>query len=371
MTTATSEVLHLEASDLFGLTRALVGVPSESHHEADLAALVEARLARRTDHLVVERIGNTVIARTMLGRERRVVLGGHLDTVPANGNATPRVDGDVLHGVGSADMKGGLAVLLRLAEAIDADPTRATHDVTLAFYEAEEVRDEFNGLRLVFESRPDLLDGDFAVLLEPTDTWVEAGCQGVLVLEASFVGERAHTARPWMGSNAIHRAAAVLARIAEHEPDVVRVDGLDYRESLQAVGIEGGIPGKHNVVPDSCTLVVSRRVAPKYTVEEAEAQVRALLDGADTITVLQAQAPAAPNLTNPLVAKFVDGLGLSVRPKLGWTDVARFASRGVPALNFGPGDPEIAHTAGEFVTRESIERAYDALARFVGVELAS
>jgi succinyl-diaminopimelate desuccinylase len=158
-----------------------------------------------------------------------------------------------------------------------------------------------------------------------------------------------------------------LARIAAHEIDVVTVDGLEYRESLQVVGIEGGIPGKHNVVPDACTMVVGRRVAPSYTLDEAEAQVRSLLEGADAVTVLQAQAPAPPNLANPLVAEFVDGLGLSARPKLGWTDVARFASRGVPALNFGPGDPEIAHTAREFVTRDSIERAYAALAQFVGV----
>ncbi len=240
--------------------------------------------------------------------------------------------------------------------------------MTLAFYEAEEVRDEFNGLRKVFEARPELLDGDFAVLLEPTDTWVEAGCQGVLVLEASFEGERAHTARPWMGMNAIHRAADVLARVAAYRSPPVIVDGLEFRESLQVVGVEGGIPGKHNVVPDACTVTVARRVAPSWSIEEAEAQVRALLDGADSITVLQAQAGALPNLTNPLVADFVGGLDLAVRPKLGWTDVARFAARGVPAVNFGPGDPEIAHTAGEFVTRDSIDRAYAALARFVGVD---
>jgi succinyl-diaminopimelate desuccinylase len=368
VTTASAAVLDLDPTDLFALTAALVGVPSESHDEADLAALVEARLDRRTQHLVVERVENSVIARTMLGRGRRVVLGGHLDTVPANGNAVAAVDGDILRGVGSADMKGGLAVLLRLAEAIDADPARARHDVTLAFYEGEEVRDEFNGLRKVHESRPELLDGDFAVLLEPTDTWVEAGCQGVLVLEAMFAGERAHTARPWMGRNAIHRAADVLARIAAHEADVVTVDGLDYRESLQVVAIEGGVPGKHNVVPDACTMVVGRRVAPKYTLDEAEAQVRALLDGADEVRVLQAQVAAPPGLDDPLVAEFVSGLALPVRPKLGWTDVARFAARGVPALNVGPGDPELAHTAGEFVTRASIERAYEVLATFVGVD---
>ena len=360
-------VLEHNAADLFGLTAALVGVPSESHHEAELAKIVEERLRARAPSLAVDTVGANVVARTRLDRERRVVLGGHLDTVPANGNDVPRVDGDVLHGLGSADMKGGLAVLLRLAEELDAHPERARHDVTLAFYECEEVAERYNGLRRINDFDDQLLAGDFAVLLEPTDAWVEAGCQGILVLEADFDGERAHTARPWMGRNAIHRAADVLARLAAHESDTVVVDGLEYRESLQVVRVEGGIAGKHNVVPDACTVVVGRRFAPRYTMDEAEAQVRALLDGADRVEVLQAQPAAPPNLTNPLVAEFVDALGLMVRPKLGWTDVARFASRGVPAVNFGPGDPEIAHTKGERVTRDSIERAYSTLAAFVGV----
>jgi len=258
-------------------------------------------------------------------------------------------------------------VLLRLAEELHADASRAHHDVTLVFYEAEEVRDQFNGLGIVLREQPELLAADFAVLLEPTEGWVEAGCQGVLVAKAGFDGERAHAARPWMGSNAIHTASEVLARVAEHETDTVDVDGLQFRESFQVVGIEGGITGKHNVVPDRCTLTVNRRFAPKYTPEEAEAQVRELLEGADDIEILQAQIAAPPNLTHPLVDEFVSGLSLPVRPKLGWTDVARFAAMGIPALNFGPGDPEIAHTQGELVTRASIEQCYDALARFVGV----
>jgi succinyl-diaminopimelate desuccinylase len=365
---STASVLTVDAADLFGLATALVAVPSESHHEAELADLIEARLRERAPSLRVDRIDHNVVARTDLGRDRRVVLGGHLDTVPANGgNEVPRVEGDVLHGLGAADMKGSLAVLLRIAERLHADPDAAVHDVTLAFYECEEVRDEFNGLGKVFAVQPDLLAADFAVLLEPTDGWVEAGCQGVLVAKAGFDGARAHAARPWMGSNAIHRAADVLARMAEHEADVVDVDGLAFQESFLVVGIEGGVQGKHNVVPDRCTLTVNRRFAPKYTPEEAEAQVREMLAGADDIEILQAQVAAPPNLTNPLVAEFVDGLSLPVRPKLGWTDVARFAARGVPALNFGAGDPEIAHTQGEFVTRQSIDRCYDVLAHFVGV----
>jgi succinyl-diaminopimelate desuccinylase len=373
---ADAALLATPADDLFALAAALVDVPSESHHEAHLCDLVEARIAARAPSLDCVRVDHSLIVRTDLGRERRVVLGGHLDTVPANGNGSARVEGDVLHGLGSADMKGGLAVLLALAEQLhaapDSGPDAARHDVTLAFYEGEEVSDEFNGLRKIFEQRARLLDGDFAVLLEPTDGWVEAGCQGFLIVRAEFDGARAHTARPWMGVNAIHRAAAALSRVAAHESDTVLVDGLEFRESLQAVRIEGGVMGKHNVVPDECALVLNRRFAPAYTAEEAFEQVRALLDGpggggADRVEVLQAQPAAAPNLANPLVAEFVQGLELRVRPKLGWTDVARFAARGVPAVNFGPGDPTIAHTAGELVTRESVERCYEVLARFVGL----
>jgi succinyl-diaminopimelate desuccinylase len=271
----------------------------------------------------------------------------------------------VLHGLGSADMKGGLAVLLRLAEALAEARAEPRFDCTLAFYECEEVADEHNGLRRLFACRADLLEGDFAVLLEPTDGRVEAGCQGTLHLRAHFAGERAHSARPWLGRNAIHAAAEVLSRLAAHESETVAVDGLEYRESLQIVRIEGGVAD--NVVPDACSIVVNRRFAPCYSSEEAIAQVERLLEGADRVKVLNASPAAPPNLTNPLVAEFVEGLGLEVRPKLGWTDVARFASRGVPAVNFGPGDPAVAHTAGERVTRGSVERCWDVLARFVGV----
>jgi succinyl-diaminopimelate desuccinylase len=368
----TEAVVDASVDDLLALAAALVDVPSESHHEAHLCDLLEQRLAARAPSLDCVRVANNLIVRTDLGRDRRVVLGGHLDTVPANGNEQARVDGDVLHGLGSADMKGSLAVLLALAEQLHTHPDAAQHDITLAFYEGEEVSDQFNGLRHVFEQRARLLDADFAVLLEPTDGWVEAGCQGFLIVRAEFDGARAHTARPWMGSNAIHRASAALSRVAAHESDSVLVDGLEFRESLQAVRIEGGVLGKHNVVPDECALVLNRRFAPAYTAEEAFDQVAALLagpdgDGADRVEVLQAQPAAPPNLANPLVVEFVEGLGLPVRPKLGWTDVARFASRGVPAVNFGAGDPTIAHTAGEHVTRESVERCYEVLARFVGV----
>lgn len=363
-TASLPDLLAAPADDLLTLTAALVAVPSVSRHEQQLADQVERRLGERAQGLALARVGNNVIVRTELGRDRRVVLGGHLDTVPGNANEVPRLDGDVLHGLGAADMKGGLAVLLRLAEEIAAGREPRV-DCTLFFYEAEEIADEFNGLRRVFDDRPELLAGDFAVLLEPTGGHLEAGCQGTLHLRAYFGGERAHSARPWQGSNAIHAAAEVLHRLAAHDPGTAWVDGLPYRQSLQVVGIEGGVA--NNVVPDTCTLVVNRRFAPNHTVAEARAEVERLLTGADRIEVVNASPPAPPNLGDPLVAEFVESLGVDVEPKLGWTDVARFASRGVPAVNFGPGDPDVAHTADERVTRASVEQCYAALSRFLGL----
>jgi succinyl-diaminopimelate desuccinylase len=362
-TASAPDLLAAPVEDLLALTAALVAVPSVSRQERDLADGVERRLAERASQLTRTRVGNTVIARTEQGSDRRVVLGGHLDTVPANGNEVPRLDGDVLHGLGSADMKGGLAVLLRLAEEISAG-RRPRFDCTLAFYEGEEIADEFNGLRHVFADRPELLAGDFAVLLEPTGGNVEAGCQGTLHIRAQFDGDRAHSARPWMGSNAIHAAADVLGRLAAHQASTVMIDGLPYRQSLEVVRIEGGVA--NNVVPDKCTLVVNRRFAPSHSVDDARAEVEALLEGADRVEVVSASPAAPPNLNDPLVAEFVRTLDVDVEPKLGWTDVARFAARGVPAVNFGPGEPDVAHTAGEHVTRESIEQCYAALTRFLG-----
>jgi succinyl-diaminopimelate desuccinylase len=359
-------VVEHDVADLFGLTAALCAVPSVSGGESVLAGAVESRLRGRAADLSVDRVANNVVARTNLGRPVRIVLGGHLDTVPANGNAEPRFEGDVLHGLGSADMKGGLAVLLALAEL--ASRRDATHDLTFVWYEGEEVADEHNGLRHLFDVAPEMLDGDLAILLEPTGGWVEAGCQGTLHARATVRGQRAHTARPWMGKNAIHAMGELLNRVAASEPETVVVDGLEYREALQAVRIEGGVA--NNVVPDECRVIVNRRFAPSRSVDEVVAETRALLAGVDEIEILNVSPAAPPNLTDPLVAEFVGTLDLAVRPKLGWTDVARFAARGVAALNFGPGDPTVAHTAAEQVTRGDVEGCFNVLAHFTGLRRA-
>ena len=347
-------------TDLLALTEQLCAIPSVSGEERALADLVEARLRDRASGLDITRVGENVIARTQRGAATRLVLGGHLDTVPPNDNQAPRVDGDTLHGLGSADMKGGLAVLLVLAEALSAG--EGSRDVTLVFYEGEEVADEHNGLRHLFADRPDLVTGDVAVLLEPTGGWIEAGCQGTIHVRVAFNGARAHSARPWMGVNAVHRAAPTLAWLAAHEAPTVTVDGLAYRESLQVVRVQAGIA--NNVVPDRCEVIVNRRYAPACTHDEAVAETLALFADADEADIVGASPAAAPNLTNPLVAELVAAGSLDVRPKLGWTDVARFTQHGIAAVNFGPGDPELAHTAGERVERADLDHCLRVLAKF-------
>ena len=346
-------------ADLLAITAELIDIPSVSLKEHQIADVVEQRL-RRVEGLDVQRIDDNVIARTDGDRPRRVILAGHLDTVPPAGNEAAILEGDRLAGLGAADMKGGLAVMLGLAENVAAG---AAHDLTFVFYAAEEVADEYNGLGVLFAERPSAVSGDLAVLLEPTDGVVEAGCQGTLRVQATFKGARAHTARPWRGENAIHKAAAVLERIAEFEAPIVEVDGLEFRESLQVVYVEGGVAG--NVVPDECSVVVNRRFAPSRTFEQAVEEVTAMLRGADEVAVLDGAGAAPPNLSDPLVADAVASLGTEVRAKLGWTDVARFAHHGIPALNFGPGDSELAHTPGEYVTRQSLESCYERLAAFL------
>lgn len=346
-------------SDLLDLTAELCAVPSVSREEAALADVVQERLGR-VSSLVVERLDDNVVARTDAGRDRRVVLAGHLDTVPPAGNQTPEIDGDTLRGLGATDMKGGLAVMLRLAEEI-ADASR--FDLTFAFYAAEEIADRYNGMRVLFAEQASLVDGDLAVLLEPTNGAVEAGCQGTLRMQAVFRGARAHTARAWRGENAIHKAARVLARIADFEAPTVDVDGLPYREALQVVRVEGGIAG--NVVPDECVVLVNRRFAPSRRLDDAVEEVRAVLEGADEVEVTDAAGAAPPNLADPMVKQALEALGGEVKPKLGWTDVARFASYGIPAINFGPGDSELAHTPDEYVTREALDDCYARLERFL------
>ncbi|MVA76203.1 succinyl-diaminopimelate desuccinylase [Auraticoccus sp. F435] len=345
------------------LLQALVDLESVSGDEARIADEVEQAL-RGCGHLRVDRDGDTVVARTELGRAERVVVAGHLDTVPVAGNLPSRrllVDGvDAVWGRGSCDMKGGVAVAL----AVAARAVTPVHDVTWIFYDQEEVEAERNGLGRISRNHPEWLEGSFAVLGEPSNARVEGGCQGTLRTRIELSGTAAHSARAWMGHNAIHDAADVLQRLADHEPRQVVVDGLRYHEGLNAVAISGGIAG--NVIPDRCVVDVNFRFAPDRSPEQAVEFVRDFF-APHALEVVDLSAGARPGLDQPAAAAFVAAVGGEPQAKFGWTDVARFSAVGVPAVNFGPGDPSKAHADDEFCPVADLETCAEALRRWLGV----
>jgi succinyl-diaminopimelate desuccinylase len=347
--------------DASTLTAALVDVESVSGDEARLADLVESAL-RGYPRIGVERDGNVVLARTDLGRARRVVLAGHLDTVPIAGNVPSHVEGDLLYGCGTTDMKSGVAVLLRVAHLVGAGALDPRVDLTWVCYDCEEVEASRNGLGRLARERPSALSGDLAVLLEPTAGVVEGGCQGTLRVAVRVPGVRAHSARSWQGENAIHATAPVLERLVSYRPREVDVDGLAYREGLNAVAIHGGVAG--NVVPDCCTLTVNFRFAPDRSEHEALAHVRRVFAGYE-LELTDSAPGARPGLDGEFASAIVAAVGGQARAKLGWTDVARFGELGIPAVNLGPGDPDLAHKPEEHVSRMQIEQTEGALVRFL------
>lgn len=348
-------------ADPVTLTAALCDVESVSGAEALLADAVEAAL-RGLSWLEVLRDGDAVVARTHLGRAERVVLAGHLDTVPVAGNLPTRLEGGVrtgvLHGRGTVDMKGGVAVQLRIAATVP-EPVR---DVTFVFYDNEEVDAVRNGLGRLARHHPGWVVGDFAVLLEPTATVVEGGCNGTMRARVTTRGVAAHSARAWRGRNAIHDAGQVLARLQGYTPQEVTVDGLTYREGLNAVRISGGVAG--NVIPDRCEIEVNYRFAPDRSGADAENHLRELFEGYE-LEVVDVAPGARPRLDHPAVAAFVAAVGGEAKPKHGWTDVSRFGALGVPAVNFGPGDPLLAHSRDERCPAEQIIACEDALYRWL------
>lgn len=336
--------------DVVELTRRVCDVPSVSGDERALADAVEAAL-RVLPGLEVTRDGDAVVARTTLGRAERVLLAGHLDTVPLTDppNLPVRreqhpLDGDVLVGRGTCDMKGGVAVQLALAREVSAAGEEAPRDVTFVFYDHEEVEAARNGLGRLSRNAPELLAADFAILLEPSSGIVEGGCNGTLRAEVRTTGKAAHSARAWRGRNAIHDAAPVLTRLSEYVPREVEVEGLLFREGLNAVLVAGGIAG--NVIPDLCVVTVNYRFAPSLDAAGAEAHVREVFAGFD-VTVTDVAEGAVPGLHLPAAADFVARTGTTPLPKYGWTDVARFSALGVPAVNYGPGDNATAHADDE------------------------
>jgi succinyl-diaminopimelate desuccinylase len=338
------------SADVVDVAASLIDIPSESHHEHVIADALETALSG-LPHLKLRRSGNALIAE--IG-EPRVVIAGHLDTVPAAGNLPHRIDGDRLFGLGSVDMKGGLAIAAKLAH----DVTEPHTGVRFIFYDCEEVAAVHNGLARLAAEDETILRADFAIVMEPSNGVVEGGCQGTIRVEVRTEGERAHSARSWKGTNAIHGAAEILARLAAYQPREPMVDGLRYREGLNAVGIRGGIAG--NVIPDECIVTVNYRFAPDRSVPEAIDHVREVFAGF-SITVVDEASGARPGLDQMVVQQFVESVGGTIEPKYGWTDVARFSQAGTPALNYGPGDPTLAHTVDENVPVDQIRQVYRSL----------
>ena len=356
------DLLNLEA-DVVELTRDICDIESVSGNETALANAIEAAL-RKYSHLEVIRDGDAIVARTNLGRPSRVVIAGHIDTVPVAGNLPVQMLSmereQVLYGRGTVDMKAGVAVQLKLAATI----SEPSSDVTYIFYDHEEVEASKNGLGRLAKNHPELLDASFAVLCEPTSAEVEGGCNGTMRVELNFKGVKAHSARPWMGKNAIHDAAAALATLAAYVPAEEEVDGLVYRESLNAVLIKGGIAT--NVIPDDCTITVNYRFAPSKSGAQAEAHLREVFAAAD-LSVVDVAEGARPGLDRPEAVAFLAATKSQARPKYGWTDVARFSALGIPAVNFGPGDPSKAHADDEAVPVSQIYACENALRAWLSV----
>jgi succinyl-diaminopimelate desuccinylase len=349
-------VLQID-KNLAELTVDLINIPSLSLAEKDLADQIQAVLTP-LDGLEVTRIENTLIAKTNFNFSSRVILAGHLDTVPANQNEKAVISKDSIFGLGAVDMKSGIAVMLKLVQ----DVQEFKKDVTFLFYEAEEIESKYNGLEKVAQKKSDFLSGDFAILLEPTDAILEMGCQGSIRFKISIKGSRAHSARWWKGENAIHKAQAVLEIVNKYQPRTPTIEQLTFREGLQVVAINGGIAG--NVVPDLVEISLNHRFAPDRNEDQAIEHLKVLFKDFE-IEILDVASAAPVSLDNKLVADFVKEIDLPLAPKFGWTDVARFSKLNIPAINFGPGDPHLAHHPQEAVEIAQLDIVFQRLSTWL------
>ena len=343
--------------ELGKLTLDLVNISSVSKDEKSIADSIEEAL-KKCNHLKLTRVNNSLVVQTSFGNKQRVVIAGHIDTVPANNNFPGKINNSEVVGLGSVDMKSGIAVALKLASEI----TSSNFDITYLFYESEEIETKFNGLELITKQQKDLLNCDFAILMEPTNGILEVGCQGSLKFEVSTSGKRSHSARWWNGENAIHKTNKILEILNNYKSREPEIDGYKFREGLQAVKINGGIAG--NVVPDSVSVSINHRFAPDTSIDQATTNMKNLFKDFNFLLVDAANA-APTGLSNPVIKDFVSSIGKSIAPKFGWTDVARFASNGIPAINFGPGDPNLAHHPDEKVLISQINDVYESLKKWL------
>ena len=351
--------------DVAELTRQLCDIESVSGNEAQIADAIEQSL-KPFSHLSVVRDGNAVVASTKLGRAKQVVIAGHIDTVPVANNLPTKLMSfereQVIWGRGTVDMKAGVAVMLKLA----AEITEPAFDVVWVFYDQEEIEASKNGLGRLVKNHPELIKASFAILCEPTAATIEGGCNGTMRIEIALSGIKAHSARPWMGSNAIHKIGGVLSVLNSYIPEEIDVDGLVFRESLNAVLISGGIAS--NVIPDSATVTVNYRFAPSRSIEQATDYLKTVFAEYE-LSVVDSAVGARPGMNSPEAQAFVAAVKASVSPKYGWTDVARFSEMGIPAVNYGPGDPNKAHADDENVPASQIYACEAGLRNFLAPNL--
>jgi len=350
----------VDAEALATLLTQLVDIPSETGNEQQIADWVAAKLR---DHSGGEllRSGNALVWRSTPRNRPLLVLAGHLDTVPAQGNTTARRDGDKLYGLGTSDMKSGDAVMLALRYTVTADTMR--FDVAAVFYDAEEGPHANNGLGRLIGEMPWLREASLAILLEPTDLKLELGCNGVMNAEVIVRGKSAHSARPWMGVNAVERAAPWLAEVTRFEPRPVTFSGAEFVETLQVTTLRAG--RARNIIPDELVANLNYRFPPDRSLEDAEDALRAFVPRDFHCAIVDKAAPGRVCDDHPEVLAFQRRFDARVAGKQGWTDVARFTAAGIPAFNFGPGIPEQAHQAREYCPVQNLEIAYQWLAQFL------
>lgn len=333
----------------------LIDIPSVTGDEAGICDHVSQRLAGSAPHLSQQRVNNSLVVATS-GDGPLVVLAGHLDTVPSQDQPPAFIDGDRMYGLGASDMKGGVAVMLHLME--EADPTWP-YRLAGVFYEAEEGKFANNGLEPVLNQCDWLSSASFGVLLEPSDGEIQAGCNGVVNARVTFAGKSSHSARPWWGENAISKAGDWLARMHTREPAPVDVGGLVFQEVMSVTLAQGGLAA--NIIPPLFEMNLNYRFGPHRTVAEAEEEVRKACHRADLVEIVDA-APSGRVVTDhALVADLAEAASVGIGSKQGWTDVARLNARGIPSVNFGPGDTSEAHTATESMPLGHLALVYDSM----------
>lgn len=354
----------MKTDSLFELTKDLIQINSVSGNEKQLVDKLENHL-KSFSHLKLTRISNTLVAECKKPETAQIILAGHVDTVPPASNETVKIVGNTLYGLGACDMKGGIAVMIKLAESAK-DFNVSTRFI---FYESEEVEINKNGLQLLSRRQPELLKADGAILLEPTNSQLELGCQGVLLFNIQVKGVKAHAARPWKGVNSITRAPKIIESVKSFPKKKVMLEGVCYKESLEPVKFNSG--SATNVIPDLAEITLSYRFAPDKSADIAQAEIfshfKHVLDNSlgDNIVILEARNGAYPASKSGIFKQLFELTSNKVSAKLGWTDVAFFSENQTVAVNFGPGDPQLAHSPDEKLEKGELEQSYKILTQFL------